>query len=256
MEKVFAGQNDCNIFDEVFSNENILTDFVDFSGQKSGKTKTLVSQIKYLNSSNTFINSNFGILSINDELSDKKIRQIAYELALAIDKNSVSAVKQLKSKYGQEKEFLKAKEFLNQRCKEVWDVFENKEFKTCPPHEAMKVLGITNHPSLDFLLENSLNYFEKDNGSTTVSIILSILNNKNLNYSFDDIYNFLKTKHQKEQCKYNLITVSYLASKLDFNKEKLYPLGVEQQVLNDIYKSLPLKDKLKYFFKNYTPLNI
>ena len=96
------------------------------------------------------------------------------------------------------KEFVKAKDFLNKKCKEVWDVFENKNTKLNLPYEAMKTLGITNQPSLETLLADSLKYYEKDNGSTTVDVILSILANENINYTFDDVYEYLKKNNKKQ----------------------------------------------------------
>ncbi len=49
----------------------------------------------------------------------------------AIDKDSVNDIKYLKSKYGAEKEFKAAKEYLNRKAKEVWDVFENRNKNDC-----------------------------------------------------------------------------------------------------------------------------
>jgi hypothetical protein len=184
-------------------------------------------------------------LYINDELPNKLSAQIAFELAQAIDKNSVEKVKQIKQKYLNTKEFLLAKEYLNKKCKEVWSVYDKKIPAKIIPKEAMKTLGITNQPTLDFLLADSLNFYEKDNGATTVDIISSILKNEKFQYSFQDIYNYLK----KKKTKYNLITVSYLCEKLDYNPEKLIPLGIDKNVTWQIFKNLSLKNKIKCFQK-------
>ena len=68
----------------------------------------------------------------------------------------------------------------------------------------MKTLGITNLPSLEFMLDESVRFYENDGGSTTVDIIRSILTNKNLDYTFEDIYEFLLSAHKKYCCDYNL----------------------------------------------------
>lgn len=256
MEKVFAGQSDCNIFDDIFSqNGNIINGIVDFDTKKSSDSKSLTSCVQYFSTVNDYENELTGVcfgfrnLSLNDELSNTKARHIAYELAKAVDKNSVPEIKRLKQEYGKTKEFLTAKEFLNKKCKQVWDVFENKHEKLSVPKEAMKSLGITNQPDLEFLLADSLKYYEKDNGYTTVNIILSILNNKNLNYTFEDIYRFLKTSYQKDRYKFNMKTVSYLASELDFDETKLNNLGIDDIVLNNLIKNSPIITGLKYKFK-------
>ena len=152
------------------------------------------------------------------------------------------------------KEFVKAKDFLNKKCKEVWDVFENKNTKLNLPYEAMKTLGITNQPSLETLLADSLKYYEKDNGSTTVDVILSILANENINYTFDDVYEYLRKNNKKEKYKYNLITVSYLATKLEYDEMRLSDLGIEQNIVKKLFKSLSVKEKIMCIFKNRNTL--
>lgn len=64
---------------------------------------------------------------------------------------------------------------MDKKCKEIWDVFEFKKIKLKIPHAAMKSLGITNQPTLEFLLGDSIHLFEKDNGNSTANIISSIL---------------------------------------------------------------------------------
>ena len=97
-------------------------------------------------------------------------------------------------------------------------------------------------------------FFEKDNGSTTVDIIMSILNNKNLSYDFEDIHKFLKNSYQKGQCKYNLITVSYLAQQLDYNRHELERLGVDDKTLKHVFNSLTLEEKAKVVWKKFKSL--
>lgn len=259
MDKVLKGQIGTEVLDGVFSvKKNVADSLVDLSCKKTTKPKTLSSHISYLNRANTYrtgISSIcVGAVSINDDLSDKLTCKIVTELASAIDKNDVIKVKELKQQYQDKKEFVKAKDFLNKKCKEVWDVFENKTTKLNPPYEAMKALGITNQPSLEVLLADSLKYYEKDNGSTTVDVILSILANENINYTFEDVYEYLKKNNKKEKYKYNLITVSYLATKLEYDEMKLGDLGIEQNIVKKLFKSLSVKDKIKCIWKNFNTL--
>ena len=259
MDKVLKGQIGTEVLDGVFSvKKNVADSLVDLSCKKTTKPKTLSSHISYLNRANTYrtgISSIcVGAVSINDDLSDKLTCKIVTELASAIDKNDVVKVKELKQQYQDKKEFVKAKDFLNKKCKEVWDVFENKTTKLNPPYEAMKALGITNQPSLEILLADSLKYYEKDNGSTTVDVILSILANENINYTFEDVYEYLKKNNKKEKYKYNLITVSYLATKLEYDEMKLGDLGIEQNIVKKLFKSLSVKDKIKCIWKNFNTL--
>ena len=131
MDKVLKGQIGTEVLDGVFSvKKNVADSLVDLSCKKTTKPKTLSSHISYLNRANTYrtgISSIcVGAVSINDDLSDKLTCKIVTELASAIDKNDVIKVKELKQQYQDKKEFVKAKDFLNKKCKEVWDVFENK----------------------------------------------------------------------------------------------------------------------------------
>lgn len=237
MEKVLAEELRCDIFDELLS-ENRTNCFANFPCRSTKKIKSLASKIYYFDiKGNSFL--------LNSELTDRKTCQIAMALAKAIDNNSVSEIKRLKFEYGDSKEFLQAKNYLNTKCKEVWDVFADKGKRFAIPKEAMKALGITNQPTLEFLLGDSIKYYEKDNGTTTVDIILSILANENLSYTLEDIYSFLQKSYQKGESKFNLITVSYLASRLDYNYEKLAKIGVENKLYRQILVKLPIKEKLR-----------
>ena len=186
-----------NITDGILSEDSAPAS-VGFNGGES-----LVSCVNY------FTKNPYG-LCLNSELPDKKAINLAVKLAIAIDKNSASEVKLLKAQYGSTKEFAYAKEFLNRKSKQVWDVFNNRNKKIAVPRESMNMLGITNMPSLEFMLGDSLKLYESDGSSPTVEIIRSILTNKNLNYTFDDIYNYLIFAHKKYCCEYNLKTVTYL----------------------------------------------
>lgn len=255
MDKVLKGQMGTDVLDGVFSvKENVSASLADLSCKKLSKVRTLSSQIQYLNRSKSYRTGISGIcvgaVTINDDISDKLTCQIALELAKAVDANSVVEIKRLKQKYQDTKEFVRARDFLNRKCKQVWDVFENKNTRMNIPYEAMKALGITNQPSLEILLADSLKYYEKDNGSTTVDIILSILSNKNISYTFDDIYEYLKKNSKKEKYNYNLITVSYLAEKLEFDEKKLESLGIEDKIIKNLFKTFSLKEKIKCIFKN------
>lgn len=188
---------------------------------------------------------------LNIGLPDKAAREIAKKLARAIDKNAVEEIKNLKTLYGSKKEFLTAKNFLNEKCKQVWDV-SDKNLK--PPIEALKTLGITNKPTLDFLLGNCVKYFEKDGGRTTVQAISSILSNRNLDYTIQDIHKYLAEMHLKEKCEYNHQTIKYLIVSQNYDNRKLEELGVEKSVLDDILRSLPLKQRINYFIKNFCAL--
>jgi hypothetical protein len=220
---------DCECFGDVWLQDNNLQNY------------SLASCVKYF-----FLNSN-NELCLNYELSNKLTAKITFELAKAIDKNSVLEIKYLKQKYINTKEFLWAKNYLDKKCKEVWCVFEKNISQIKVPKEAMKALGITNQPPLDFLLADSLNYFEKDNGSTTVDIISSILKNEKINYSFNDIYLYLI----KNKTHYNMKTLSYLCEKLEYNQQKLTPLGISKQDVMSVWNNLPLKNKIKSLIKVY-----
>lgn len=260
MDKVLSKQMDNEVFDLGLSiKENVSNSLADLScGKKVKRTKSLSSHIHYLNRAKQYrtgISSIcVGAVSICDDLSDKLSYEITSSLAKAIDNNAVLEVKRIKEKYGNTKEFAQAKDFLNKKCKEVWDVSQNRNVKLDVPKAAMKALGITNQPSLETLLSDSLKYYEKDNSSTTVEVISSILSNENIDYTFEDIYNYLKLNHSKTSCKYNFITVSYLASKLEYNEAKLSNLGVENEIMKDVFKALSFKDKFKYLFTNLNAL--
>lgn len=219
------------------------------------KHKTMTDCVKYLSTVNKIENDLSGIyfgagkFKVNDELSNSKVRYIAQELASAIDENSVAKIKQLKSKFGNDKEFLTAKNFLNEKCKEIWNVFENKDTLIKLPKEAMKALGITNQPLLEFLLGNSIRYYEKDGGNTTAVTIGSILNNKNLDYTIEDIHKFLRTAAIKEKLNFNLNTVKYLITEQNYTKLNLQDLGVEQKVISQAVQSISFKNKVKYYVR-------
>ena len=94
MEKVLAAQKDCDIFDEIFSNqENVSCAFV----RNNKPTASLAASVS------SFSTNPFGVLLLGD-LPDKKAMEIAVKLAKAIDKDSVNDIKYLKSKYGAEKD--------------------------------------------------------------------------------------------------------------------------------------------------------
>lgn len=210
---------------------------VDFSLAEKTQKKTLTSCVCC---SNPIKNNPYQAFFDDENLYNNLERKITTELAQAIDDNSVEKIKYLKNKYGDKKEFKSAKEFLNKKCKEIWNVYEKTNRI---PKEAMKCLGISNQPDLDFILGNSLKYFEKDNSDTTSYIISSTLKNENLSYTMDDIHNYLK----KSNCKYNSKTIKYLITEQNYKKEKLADLGIEKDVLKNVLKELSLKQKIKYF---------
>lgn len=253
MEKLLTEIFD--ISDNTFSfNENVASPFVSVSLNRSQK-KTLTECVKYLTKVNDvekdlMCSFAFNNIVLNDELSNKKVRYLAYELACAIDSNSVEKVKALKKEYGNNKEFLTAKKFLDKNCKDIWNVFESKNKLLKIPKEAMKALGISNVPSLDVILGNSVRYYEKDGGDSTAVIISNILKNNNLNYSMDDIHSYLKTVSKKEQLSFNPKTVEYLISKQSYDKNKLLELNIEKSVMNNAYESLIIFDRLKYIYRN------
>ena len=204
--------------------------------------KSLYDAVKYF-VQNDNENSYF-CFSTEEELADKKVRIIAQKLAVAIDKNSVEEVKALKQEYCNDEEFLTAKKFLDKKCKEVWNVYEFK--KTVVPYAAMKVLGISNRPSLESLLGNSVKYFEKDNGNTTAIVIESVLNNKNLDYTIEDIHNYLVLINKKEKCKYNLDTAQYFIKKHNYDMAKLQELGFSKEEIFSLLKTMGLTYMVKY----------
>ena len=182
-------------------------------------------------------------ISFNTELSDLKTRKIIQKLAYAIENNSVKEIKKLKDEYGKEKEFKEAQKFLNKKCKQVWNVYANP---INAPKEALKALGITNKPSLDDLLGNSVRFFEKDGGKTTAQIISSVLANDNLDYTIDDIHKYLCEMHLKEKCKYNEQTIKYLILPHNYNKDKLSEIGADKEFVKQVLKSLTLKQKAQH----------
>ena len=247
MEKVLVAKKDCDIFDEIFSNqENVSC----VSAQNTKSTVSLTTSI------NSFRVNPFGVLILDCDLPDRKAMDIAVKLAIAIDKDSVNDIKYLKLKYGNEKEFKVAKEYLNRKAKEVWNVFENRNTKINVPKNSMKTLGITNLPSLEFMLGESVRFYENDGGSTTVDIIRSILKNKNLDYTFEDIYRYLLSAHKKYCCDYNLKTVTYLISWLDCDVDKLLALGIEKKTIMMALEAFPFMTRLKYLFKGSLKLSM
>lgn len=206
---------------------------------KKHVSKTLSSQIEYCDPSDLF--DGFRSVYLNDN-SEYKIRKIAREFALAIDKNSVKKVKELKNKYENLKEFTKVKKLLENKAKEVWNVYESIDNT---PKEALKVLGITNQPELDFLLDNSLKFYEKDNGNSTAYIISSILNNENMNYTIEDIHRYLVKMHLKQKCKYNFKTIQYLIETQNYTKEKIYELGADKNTIKEALKNISILKRLK-----------
>ena len=182
---------------------------------------------------------------ICSDFSDIKKRKLSKELAAALDNNNADRIKELKSLYGDTKEFAQIKTILNKKCKEVWSVYSPIK----APIEAMRALGITNQPELDFILGNSVRHFEKDNGDTTSYIITSTLNNKNMNYNMDDIHNYLVKLHKKEKCNYNFKTVAYLISRHNYDNNKLKEL-TDDITIEKALKFLNLKIRVKFLANN------
>jgi hypothetical protein len=239
MENVLAGKRDSNVLDELFSgNLNAINSEISLSAKRNTE-KSLYSKVKYLERTGS---SGF---TLNNELSDKKVYKIACALALAIDKNSPVEIKHIKAEYGDTKEFAKAKDFLNKQCKIVWDVSTSKSKKMNVPYVALKTLGITNKPALSFYLNNSIAYFEKDNGSTTAKIISSVLSNPNLGYNENDIFEYLKSVYKQKRCHYNYETMNFMAQKLDYNLYKLSAITSDKSIMKKIFMNLPLLIKVK-----------
>lgn len=206
--------------------------------------KTLSASVRYMNDIQDVYTDSFVGFTTNVELANKKVRQIAQKLAKAIDENSAKNVKDLKAEYGQSSEFAKAQKLLNEKCKTVWNVFEITDEKV--PYKAMKALGISNIPSLDFLLGNTIKYFEKDDCKTTSRTIESILNNKNLNYTIVDIHNYLVTK----KAKLNFNTVKYLIEQHKYNIKQLQELNVEKSLIKKALKDSTLNNSVKFQIRN------
>lgn len=258
MEKLLTKNKDCNISNSLpsFSGKTfVVGKFSLYNKEKElSKPKTLLDCVKYFSKVNDveqdLVGISFGFENIvlNEELSDKKVRHFAEELAVAIDNNCVWRVKDLKKEYGNLKEFSLAKDFLNKKCKEVWNVFDSK-IKNIP-HEAMKALGITNKPDLETILGDSVRFYEKDGGNSTARIIASILSNENLDYSISDVHKFLKLAHEKEKFNCNLTTIEYLITSQNYDKYKLFDLGVGKLSIYKTYKGLSFKNKCRFIFNN------
>ena len=183
---------------------------------------------------------------LTDCFSDIKMYRIAQKLATAVDKNNIDEIKELKALYGDSKDFAKAKKLLNDKCKEVWSVY----LPSNAPKEAMKALGITNQPDLDFILGNSIRHFEKDDGDTTSFIIAKTLNNKNMNYTIEDIHEYLVRMNKKEKCNYNFKTVSYLISQHNYDDIKLKELGIDDITIAKALETLKIGKRAKYYINN------
>ena len=242
-------------FDTVINIENMPSEFVtDMFFDRSFNKKqfpTLTSSLNYIEKINPYAGYNFGILQIEENLRNEQVRNIIFELAKAIDANSELEIKRLKAKYANTKEFAQAKTFLDRKAKEIWNVFDNKNTELKLPKAAMKTLGISNQPSLDFLFEDTLKYFEKENSTTTVEVIKSVLNNINIDYSFDEILKYLKTMHEKRIFDYNFHTAKYLSQQLNFDKNKLNNLGITKNQVNEIFKTLSASKKIKCILNYY-----
>ena len=229
----------CNLISRNYAKVSLAN----ISDSSENKHKTLYSCV----CCNDIKNYNpYGALFDGNGLYDSIERKITEELAIAIDQNNVQRVKYLKSKYGELKEFKNAKEFLNKKCKEIWNVYEPINNL---PQNAMKTLGITNQPDLDFMLSNSIRYYEKAGSETTSYLIASILKNENLTYTIEDIHKYLKEMNKKQKCKYNFKTIKYLIEKQNYSNEKLKDLGVESDIISAVLKNLPLKYKLNFWIK-------
>lgn len=257
MGKLLTEMLDSNVSDAFLVKDvQIKLPVLNFSAKRFSKPQTMTDCVQYLCKTNDIeqelagIRFGFKDIVVNDELSNSKVRYIAQELAIAIDKNSVTRVKELKSEFGNDKEFVLAKKFLNNKCKEVWNVFDSKNVKLNLPYDAMKSLGITNQPTLEFLLGDSVRFYEKDGGDSTARIIKTILDNKNLSYTAEDIHNFLKTVHDKEKCNYNLKTVSYLIDKQNYDEIKLKELGVCKNDIRKSFGNLTVCSISKYAIRN------
>ena len=257
MEKLLTKNKECNISNSlpVFSGKTFIVEKFPFYKEKEiAKPKTLLDCVKYFSKVNDVeqdlvgISFGFDNIILNEELSDKKVRHLAEELAVAIDNNCVWRVKDLKKEYGQLKEFSLAKDFLNKKCKEVWNVFDTRVKNI--PHNSMKALGITNKPDLESILGDSVRFYEKDGGNSTSRIIATILNNENLDYTISDIHKFLKLHHEKEKFNCNPKTIEYLISSQNYDKYKLFDLGVGKLSIYKTYKGLSFKNKCRFIFNN------
>lgn len=178
---------------------------------------------------------------LNMDFANIKVKRIENELLTALKNNCAEEVKCLKEKYKDTKEFIQAKKILNDKCKELWSVYSSVN----APKQAMRALGITNKPDIDTIIGNNIKYFEKDNSENSAYIIASILNNKNLDYTMEDIHNYLKNMYQKEKCCYNFKTVKYLIAKQNYSCEKLFELGVSVKTIKKALALIPAKECIK-----------
>ncbi len=190
---------------------------------------------------------NYQPLYDEDELYDKLQRAITKELALALDKNSVKDIKHLKEKYGHLKEFSQAKNLLNRKCKEVWNVY-NPLKKV--PKEAMKSLGITNVPALEELLDTGIK-FAPDNPEILTSVITSVIKNPNMDYTIEDIHKYLVQMRAKRKYVCDAKAAQYLIKEHNYSTQKLSDLGADKSVIKTALKNLPLKLQLKYYLKAF-----
>ena len=227
--------------------EEICNEIINNRGEKLPKFKRTSRNLSNcLNCNNP--NNPYGNIALYsyEGLYDRLERMIVEKLASAIDKNSAYDIKMLKDEYGHFKEFASAKNYLNRKCKEIWNVYTPLKDV---PKDAMKALGISNCPDLDSLLYSCLKFFESENKMMTVNAISSILNNDNMPYNMDEIHKYLEMMHKTRAIKYNFNTVKYLISEHNYDKEKLETLGVEKETLDMALKDLPLKIRLKFMFK-------
>ncbi len=82
------------------------------------------------------------------------------------------------------------------------------------------------------------------------------MTNKNLDYTFEDIYEYLLFAHKKYCCFYNLKTVTYLIEWLDCDVEKLAALGVDDKTITKALQAFSFTAKLKYLFKGNLKLSM
>jgi len=251
MQKTFFSED---IVNDLFTQNNNIEMFcTNLFEQNTKKKHSLSSSISYfaptIDGEIQHFSQDCGALALNYELPNKKAVYIALELAQAIDENSCEKIREIKKKYIDIKEFAQAKDFLNNKCKQVWDVFENQKTKLIVPEKAMKTLGITNIPDIEFLLSDSLRYFEKDNGKSTINIISRILKNENLKFTLDDICEFLHNFSIKNNIKYNKNTIEYLSYELNYDIQKLNYIGISKKSIIDVLKKASLKVKIKSLIK-------
>ena len=230
----------CDIIEDLGFDDRNSAIVVDFCAKKNPVTG-LTSCVKQFHVQH-------GRILLDGDFSNRKVYNLALRLARALDNNSPNDIKFLKMQYGATQEFLLAKDFLDRKCKQIWDVFDKDFNPDKVPYEAMKMLGISNKQPIGFYLENFLTYFEKDGGTTTVDIINSLIQNTHSGYTFDDIYDYFKATRRKY--KFNQITIAFLASKLDYNQKELLKVGVEKSDLRVFYKNLPILRKIQILIKN------